>query len=89
MDSLELWRLETISFLLELERKVETLGKSTDKDKKIMFYLFCQYIKYSQEHDMQKCMIIHEFIDKYSCYGLRYLKREIKASILTFKPAAA
>lgn len=87
MDTLELWRQETICFLSEIEDRVEEFGKLSDKDKKIMHYLFNQYLIKSANRDYQKAEIAHELIDCYSYHGMRRLRREIKQSIQMFNVA--
>ena len=87
MESIKLWKQETALFLCDLLKKIEVLskGKSQDKDRRIMHFLFSLYLKFSQDRDWLMCEFIKEYIDKFSFYGLRILKKEIKQSIIEFQ----
>jgi hypothetical protein len=87
MDTLELWKRETICFLSEIEDRVGEFGKTSDKDKKIMRYLFNQYLIKNANRDYQKAEIAHELFDVYSYHGMRRLKKEIRQSIEMFNVA--
>ena len=85
MESIRMWKLEIVSFLSDILQKINELSDMSDKDRRIMHYLFNLYLRNEVERNIQKCELVREFIDKYSFYGLRVLKKEIKQSILEFQ----
>lgn len=85
MDAIKQWKQDNVIFLMKVLEKIDQLSKRADRDKKIMHFLFSLYLNSQRDGMLERCEYIREFIDKYSFYGLRILKSEIKQSIAEFR----